>query len=291
MVGPVQRREVARYFRERFGLSERRACKLAGLWRSTSQYRSRRLEPEGLRQRIIELAAERPRFGYPRIHALLRREGLEFNRKRVYRIYRQESLQLRRKKRKRAAAAPRRAIPVPDQPHRRWSMDFVSDSLRTGQQLRTLNVVDDCTRLCTVQVVDTSISGRRVARALDIAAECYGLPECIVVDNGPEFTSRALDQWAYDHGVELCFIEPGKPVQNAFCESFNGKFRDECLNQHAFDDVEDAREKIEAWRQDYNACRPHESLGWLSPEEYASSLASGSALRASPPARLAVTCS
>jgi putative transposase len=267
-------------------MSARRACRLAGLWRSSWQYRSRRREPEGLRERIKELAAERPRFGYPRLHVLLRREGRLYNRKRIYRIYRDEKLQLRRKRRKRVASAPRRAIPLPDRPHVRWSMDFMSDSLRTGQRVRALNIVDDCTRVCTAVTVDTSIPGVRVARTLDEATTIYGTPSCIVVDNGPEFISRALDEWAYAHGVELHFIDPGKPNQNAFVESFNGKMRDECMNQHAFDDLGDARRKIEAWRQDYNTCRPHESLGWRTPEEYAASLASGSALRASPPATL-----
>lgn len=283
MVGPVKRKALARYFIKAFEMSSRRACRLAGLWRSTWEYRSRRVEPAGLRRRIKELASERPRFGYPRLHVLLRREGHVFNRKRIYRIYREEGLQLRRKKRKRVAAAPRRAMPIPDRPHKRWSMDFMSDSLRTGQRMRTLNVVDDCTRICTAITVDTSITGERVARTLDEATAVYGQPKGIVVDNGPEFISRVLDEWAYSRGIELHFIQPGKPNQNAFVESFNGKMRDECLNQHAFDDLADARNKIEAWRRDYNACRPHESLGWRSPEEYAASVTSGSALRADSP--------
>ncbi len=275
-----------RFLLEGFQVSQRRACELAGLWRSTWQYTSRRREPEGLRRRIKELAVERPRFGYPRLHVMLRREGHHVNRKRVYRIYREEGLQLRRKKRKRVAAACRRAIPVPQRPHERWSMDFVSDSMRTGQKLRVLNIVDDCTRLSTAITADTSISGQRVVRTLEEAAAVHGLPKSIVTDNGPEFTSRALDQWAHDNGVQLFFIEPGKPVQNAFVESFNGKFRDECLNQHVFDDVHDARRKISAWREDYNTRRPHESLGWKTPQEHAASLVGASALRASTPTRL-----
>ena len=275
MVGPARRKDLAHYFIKSFEMSSRRACRLAGLWRSTWQYRSRRTEPEGLRQRIKKLASERPRFGYPRLHIMLCREGRKYNRKRIYRIYRQENLQLRRKKRKRVASAPRRAMPVPDRPHKRWSMDFMSDSMRTGQRLRVLNVVDDCTRLSTVGTVDTSLPGERVVRSLDEAIAIHGKPEGIVVDNGPEFISRVLDEWAYTNGVELHFIEPGKPNQNAFVESYNGKMRDECLNQHAFDDLDDARRKIESWRQDYNTNRPHESLGWLSPEEYAASLTSG----------------
>lgn len=268
-------------------MSERRACRLAGLWRSTLRYVARRRDPTELRARLKELAAERPRFGYPRLHVMLGREGLLRNRKLIYRIYREENLQLRRRRRrKRPAAATRRAIPMPDRPHRRWSMDFVSDSLRTGQHLRALNIVDDCTRLCVAIEVDTSISGARVARALDQAGDLFGLPEVIVVDNGPEFISMALDQWAYDNGLRLHFIDPGKPVQNAFVESFNGKFRDECLDMHAFDDLDHARQVIECWRNDYNDVRPHQSLGGSTPSAYLASLASGSALRASPPATL-----
>lgn len=288
MVGPAKRRDLAHYFRDDFNMSERQACRVAGLWRTTLRYVRRREEPPGLRRRLVELAAERPRFGYPKLHTLLEREGLRYNRKRIYRLYREERLQLRRRKRrKRAAAAPRKAIPLPDRPHRRWSMDFMSDSLRTGQSLRALNVVDDCTRLCAAIEVDISITGARVARTLDRASQVYGRPQVIVVDNGPEFTSRALDQWAYERGVSLHFIEPGKPVQNAFVESFNGKMRHECLNAHLFDDLGDAREKIEAWRQDYNAVRPHQSLGNLTPQEYAASLAYDSPLRGSSPATLA----
>jgi putative transposase len=165
-------------------------------------------------------------------------------------------------------------------------MDFTSDSLRDGRQLRTLNIVDDCTRTCTAIEADTSLSGARVARVLDQAIETYGQPESIVVDNGPEFTSKALDHWAYVRGVTLHFIQPGKPTQNAFVESFNGKFRDECLNMHAFGDLVEARETIDRWRDDYNSCRPHESLGGQTPNQYAVSLASGAPLRGSPPATL-----
>lgn len=235
---------------------------------------------------MLELAAERPRYGCPRIHILLRREGFTANHKLTHRIYREEKLQVRRRRRKCVAAAPREAIPVPDSPHKRWSMDFVSDSLVDGRSLRTLNVVDDCTRMCVAIEVDVSLPGARVCRVLDHAAARYGWPEMIVMDNGPEFTGKALDQWAYERGVQLYFIQPGKPVQNAFAESFNGKFRDECLNQSWFTSLEHARREIEAWRQDYNANRPHSSLKGLTPEAYALRLASGSALRASPPASL-----
>ena len=168
----------------------------------------------------------------------------------------------------------------------RWSMDFVSDTLADGRSLRTLNVVDDCTRTCVAIEVDVSLPGERVCRTLDRAAAKYGWPEAIVMDNGPEFTGKALDQWAYERGVRLHFIQPGKPVQNAFVESFNGKVRDECLNQTWFTGLGHARDIVAAWQQDYNDVRPHRSLGGMTPAEYDRRLASGSALRASPPASL-----
>lgn len=289
MVSPASRRRAVDYLQDQHQLSERRACRIAGLSRSVRRYESRRVEPEGFRARMIELAAQRPRFGCPRIHIMLRRDGFLVNHKRTHRIYCEEKLQVRRKRRRRVAAAPREAKPVPDQPHKRWSMDFVSDGLLDGRSLRALNVVDDCTRLCVAIEADLSISGERVGRVLDRAAARYGWPEVIVMDNGPEFTSKALDQWAYERGIHLYFIQPGKPVQNAFVESFNGKMREECLNQSWFTSLEHARQVIEAWRQDYNSVRPHRSLGGLTPEEYERRLTSGSALRASPPVSLLAT--
>jgi len=268
-VSPASRRQAARHVREKHGLSERRACRLVGLPRSVSQYRSRRVEPAGLRKRMLELASERPRFGCPRIHVLLRREGFEFNFKRIHRIYRQEKLQVRgrRRRRKRAAAAPREAIPMPACPHERWSMDFTSDSFGSGRKFRTLNVVDDFSRKSVAIEVDLSLPGERVARVLDQAAAKHAWPDTIVVDNGPEFTSIAMDQWAFERGVKLHFIDPGKPVQNAFVESFNGKFREECLSENWFQNLEHARRVIAEWRRDYNHVRPHKSLGWRTPVE------------------------
>jgi putative transposase len=244
------------------------------------------VEPPRLRGRLIELAALRPRFGYKRLHVLLRREGFEVNHKRIYRLYSEERLTVRKKRRKQVCGSPRAAMPTPDRPHQRWSMDFVSDSLMSGRAIRALNVVDDCTRVCVAIEVDFSLPGERVARVLDRAAARYGWPETIGMDNGPEFRSRALDQWAWERGVTLHFIQPGKPIQNAFVESFNGKLRQECLNESWFTSLDDARRTIEAWRQDYNQVRPHQSLGWIPPEVFAGNLPSGSALRASPPGRL-----
>lgn len=269
MVKPVARRALVAWAREEYGVSVRRACCLSSLAESTYRYRSRRKEPDGLRTHLLELAAERPRFGYRRLHVLLVREGWQVNHKRIQRMYREERLVVRRKKRKRVAAMPRKRRELPAAANERWSLNFTSDTLATGRCFRTLNVVDDFTRECVAIEVDTSISGKRVARVLDRVIERRGLPTTLVVDNGPEFTSRALDTWAYRRGIQLDFIRPGKPVENCFVESSNGKFRDECLNAHWFTNLGDARSKIEVWREDYNQVRPHQSLGDLSPKEYA----------------------
>jgi putative transposase len=181
---------------------------------------------------------------------------------------REEGLVVRRKKRKRVAAAPRETRPALTGPNQRWPMDFMGDSLKDGRLLRVFNVVDDWSRFCPAIEVDLSLSAHRVVRALEQAGELYGLPKSIVMDNGPEFTSRALHQWAHERGVELIFIRPGKPIENAYAESFNGRVREECLNQHWFDDVDHARELCEAWREDYNSIRPHTSLGGLAPAEF-----------------------
>ena len=223
-----------------------------------------------LRERLLELAAERPSFGYRRLHVMLLREGWEINRKRVYRVYRELGLAVRRKKRKRVAQANRLPRVVPISADLQWSMDFMRDTLSDGRVFRTLNVVDDATRECLSIEVDTSLSGHRTARVLDRIAEKRGsYPDRLVLDNGPEGTSKALDTWAYMNGVALAFIRPGKPVENCFVESFNGKFRDECLDMHWFLDVYDTRKRIEDWRLDYNHQRPHSSLGNLTPKEYA----------------------
>lgn len=266
---PAARRAVAAWACGEYEVSVRRACCLSSLAESTYRYRSRRKEPEGLRSRLLELAAERPRFGYRRLHVLLVREGWRVNHKRIQRMYREERLMVRRKRRKRVAMAPRERREAPVRANERWSMDFTSDSLESGRGFRTLNVVDDFTRECVAIEVDTSISGERVGRVLDRVIERRGLPTTLIVDNGPEFTSRALDAWAYRRGIQLDFIRPGKPVENCFVESFNGKFRDECLSANWFVHLEDARRRIEIWRHDYNRVRPHQSLGDIPPKEYA----------------------
>lgn len=250
-------------------MSQRRACSLIGISRNTLRYRSRRkMRDETLRKRMRELSERRRRFGSPRIHVLLKREGLVVNHKRTERIYAEEGLSLRVRKRKKRTAMARVELPSPERPNQRWSMDFVQDQLADGRRFRTLTIVDSFTRECPALEVDTSIGGKRVARVLDRLAFLRGLPEAITIDNGPEFTSNALDEWAYRNNVKLDFIRPGKPVENAYIESFNGKFRDECLNDNWFLSLDDAREIIEAWRIDYNRQRPHSSLDNLTPMEY-----------------------
>jgi len=212
------------------GLSQRRACRLAGLNLSTWQYSSIKQPVAGLRARIIELAGHRRRFGYRRLYILLRREGWVINHKAVHRIYREEGLQVRRHKRKRIGPTDRQPIELPGRINERWSMDFVSDVLSNGNRIRTLNIVDDFSRECPAIEVDTSLTGARVVRVLERLSQTRKLPRAIVVDNGPELISKVLDEWAYRNGVRLHFIEPEKPIQNAFVESFNGKFRDECLS-------------------------------------------------------------
>jgi putative transposase len=221
-----------------------------------------------LRERLHELAEARPRWGYRRLHVLLRREGIPINRKRTYRLYREERLMVRRRKRKRVIVV-RRPMEVPTRVNERWSMDYMSDSFVSGRRYRILNVVDDCSHEDLASEVDTSLPAVRVIRVLEELEIERGLPKRIVLDNGSEFRSQTLDEWAYRRGVQLAFIEPGKPVQNAFVESFNGKMRDECLNQHWTRDVAEARSVIGAYREDYNEVRPHSSLGQKTPNEFA----------------------
>jgi putative transposase len=248
---------------------QRRACRLVGCHRATVRYQARPAAEDRLRERLWTLAAERPRFGYRRLTVLLRREEGAVNHQRVYRLYRAEELTVRRWARKRVA----RTIRVPLAPPRCggevWAIDFMQDTLANGRAFRTLNVVDLFTRACLAIEVDTSLPGRRVARVLEQLCEQYGKPTQLRLDNGPEFTGQALEAWAYQQGVQLDFIDPGKPMQNGYLESFNGRFRDECLNQHWFLDLADARRLIEEWRVDYNGVRPHSGLNDLSPLAFA----------------------
>ena len=269
--------------KETHSLSERRACGLVGITRSSHRYRHRCRDDRELRERLRQLAYQRQRFGYRRLGVLLRREGVVVNHKRVYRLYREEGLAVRRQRRKRVARTGRVARRALCQENERWSLDFMADSLATGRSFRTLNIVDDWSRECLMIAVDTSLPGARVARVLDQLQASRGTPQCIVLDNGPELTSAIVDQWAAGHGVVLDFIEPGKPIQNAYIEGFNGKFRDECLNQHWFSNLVEAREIIEAWRQDYNRERPHSALGYATPREFAESVESQESLLANRP--------
>ena len=236
---------------------------------SSYYYKPKPSNEGALRAALKEAASKRRRWGYRKLAMKLRREGFTDNHKRIYRVYREEGLQVPMR-RKRKAALWRGEKPEASG-HRddRWSMDFMSDQLANGRRIRTLNIVDDHTRECLAIEVDSSLSGHRVCRVLDRLVAERGHPKRLITDNGPEFTSKVLDRWAYEHCVELQFIQPGKPVQNAFVESFNGTMRNECLNEHWFLDLDDAKELIEAWRIDYNTERPHSSLGGMTPGEFA----------------------
>lgn len=263
---PAARRQAARHFIEVFGLSQRQACELVGLQRCIYRYQSRRQDDALLRERLKQLAREHPRWGYRFLCVLLRREGHKVNHKRVLRLYREEGLKLRPKKRRKVVSVQRVTPQATTGVNQRWSMDFVSDTLSCGRRFRALTLVDCHSRECLALEVDTSLNGERVVRVLERLKETRGLPAVIQTDNGPEFTGHALDAWAYKNRVKLFFIEPGKPVQNAHIESFNGKLRNECLNLEWFTSLREARQVIEEWRNCYNGFRPHSSLDNLPPE-------------------------
>lgn len=269
----TQRRQVVTYLRAMHHYSARRACRLVGLARSRWQAvleRPRRDAP--LVTRLLTLASERPRFGYERLHLLLRREGVVVNHKKVYRLYREAQLHVRPKRRRKRAAEARVVLPPALALNERWGMDFIHDQCVDGRRFRCLTMVDECSRESPVIVVDTSLRAARVIEALEQLAAGRGLPRTLIVDHGPEFISTALDLWAYRRGVQLHFIRPGKPTENAYIESFHSRFRDECLSAHWFESLTDARFLIERWRQDYNDARPHTSLGGLTPTEKARQL-------------------
>ena len=252
-------------------MSERRACTVLQVCRSVYRYKSQADDQAALRMRIREIAFVRIRYGYKRIHVLLCREGWRVNHKRVYRLYCLEGLNLRRKRPRRSKSAAHREKGMPATgPNECWSMDFMSDALFDGRRLKILTVVDNYTRESLAIEMGRGIKGQEVVQVLDRLAAKRPLPKTIYCDNGPEFTSKALDMWAYRNGVTIDFSRPGKPIDNGYIESFNGRFREECLNTNWFLSLEDAREKIEAWREDYNESRPHMSLGYLTPLEFAS---------------------
>jgi putative transposase len=262
----AQRRAAVHEVMTAAGVSERRACRFTDVARSTQRYLPARDDRE-LRARLETLAILKPRWGYRRLHWLLEREGTHVNRKRVQRVYRDAGLHVRRRRRKRVSVA-RVPATVPARPNERWSMDFMSDTLGDGRTFRIFTLVDDCARSSPGLIADFSLSADRVTRFLDALPD---LPTDLVCDNGPEFTSQCFDQWAHERGVRLHFIRPGKPVDNCYIESFNGRLRDECLNQSWFVSLRDAQRTIEAWRVEYNVARPHSALADRTPAEFAES--------------------
>jgi len=269
VVTPAARREAVAHLCSAYEVSERRACKAVVVDRSSVRYRSRRADDGALRSRLKELASERRRFGYRRLHILLRREGVQINHKKLRRLYREEKLQVRRRGGRKRALGTRAPRIVPQGANQRWSLDFVSDQFGSGRRFRILTVVDDFTKECLALVADTSLSGMRVARELDLVIATRGLPACVVSDNGTELTSCAILSWAQERQVDWHYIAPGKPTQNAFVESFNGKLRDELLNETIFVSLDDARHALADWKNDYNLVRPHSAIGNIAPFEFA----------------------
>lgn len=269
LVGP--RRDVALVMAEH-GLSERRACKLLKLDRTAYRYEPRPDRNRELRQELVELAKQKPRFGYRRLGALLEKRGRKANPKRLYRLYCQEHLAVRRLKRKRI----QRTVPAAAKltgANQEWAIDFVTDSLATGRSFRALTIVDGYTRECPAIEVDSCLTAQRVTRVLARVVAERGAPAAIRCDNGPEFTSRHFLSWCEEQKIPVVFIAPGRPMQNGHIESFNGRLRDECLNANWFTTLTDAKQKIEAWREDYNTERPHSALAYRTPEEFAAQLA------------------
>lgn len=265
MVTPAARREAVSHLREHHAVSERRACQVLGADRTVVRYRSIRPDDAVTRARLRALAGERRRFGYRRLGLLLAREGVRLNHKKLRRIYAAERLQVRRRGGRKRALGTRTPIALPDAVNQRWSLDFVSDTLSDGRRFRMLCVVDDFSRECLALVADTSLSGLRLVRELDGIVARRGLPLSVVSDNGTELTSVAVLRWSQDRAVAWHYIAPGKPQQNAFVESFNGRLRDECLNETVFTSLRHARAVLAAWQQDYNHVRPHSALGGRTP--------------------------
>lgn len=267
--------------RAKTNISERRACALVGLSRTVLHYEPKASD-DSLQQRLIELAGERRRFGYRRLHILLEREGFEANHKRVHRLYRLAGLAARRRRKRDRVSVERKPLQIPSGPNHTWSMDFVFDALANGRPIKCLTVVDDCTKEAVEIAVAKRINGQGVADILDAVCRFRGYPAAIRTDQGPEFTGRSLDQWAHANNVKLILIQPGKPTQNAYIESFNGKFRDECLNEHWFTSIEHAKTLIAIWRRDYNEIRPHSAIGDRTPAEFAQTLREQGALSKKP---------
>jgi putative transposase len=277
---PAAKREAVVHLVATYEMSERRACCTVQVGRKTVRYRSRRPPDAELRGRLRELAGEQRRFGYRRLHVLLLAEGHVLNRKKTQRLYREEGLTVRKRKGRKRATGARAPILVGARPNARWSLDFVHDQLSNGRRLRILNVIDDVTKECLAAVADTSISGRRVARELDAVIARRGKPGLIVSDHGTEFTSNAMLAWAQANRVNWHFIAPGKPMQNGICEAFNGRMRDELLNETIFYDLDHARAALARWANGYNQQRPHSALGYMTPAAFAGTFtATGDRLR------------
>ena len=272
MVGPVAKREAVAHLHNVFQMSERRACTLVAADRKMIRYRSCRPHDVELRTRLRDLANQRRRFGYRRLFILLREQGEPSGVNRIYRLYREEGLTVRRRKARRRAVGTRTPILVEAKVNARWSLDFVHDQFVFGRRFRILNIVDDVTRECLAAIPDTSISGKRVARELTMLIDTRGKPKMIVSDNGTEFNSNAILGWAKEQRVEWHYIAPGRPMQNGYIESFNGRMRDELLNESLFIDLDQARQLIGDWAIDYNTARPHSSLGYKTPAAYAGTL-------------------
>ena len=269
MVTPVVERQAVAHLCQSFEVSQRRACQVIEADRTSMRYRSVRPDDAVLRARLRELAAVRRRFGYRRLLLLLRREGTLVNHKKLRRLYREERLQVRRRGGRKRALGTRAPLTLPLGQNQRWSLDFVSDTLADSRRFRMLAVVDDFTRECLTLVADTSLSGVRVGRELDAIIARRGSPQTIVSDNGTEFTSMAILRWSQETGIDWHYIAPGKPTQNAFIESFNGRLRDELLNETLFSSLGHAREVLADWMDDYNTVRPHSAIGNVPPAIYA----------------------
>jgi len=263
----VDQRSYAIWLREQYAASERRVCGLMGIAMSSYRYRTKRSD-EPLRTRLVELAREKPRFGYRRLQVLLRRSGEQVNHKRLHRVYREAGLAIRRKKRKHCVREGKPLL-ARTSANQEWALDFVHDAVECGRTIRVLSVVDAYTRECLALEVDTSFASRRVTRVLEAIIAERGVPQAIRCDNGPELTSRHFLAWCVERQIELVHIQPGKPTQNGRVESFNGRLREECLNLSWFQNLFDARRKIAAWRKEYNEERPHSSLGYKTPKEFA----------------------
>jgi putative transposase len=281
MVTPAARREAVAHLEQRYEMSQRRACSLIGADRSSVRYRHRRPDDRELREVLRGAAEAHRRFGYRRLHVILRRDGHVLNHKRTQRLYREEGLSVRRRRSRKRAIGTRAPLVTEAMANVRWSVDFVQDQFADGRRFRILNVIDDVTKESLAAVVDTSISGRRVARELTALMERRGRPGVIVSDNGTEFTSNAILEWAAKMQVKWHYIAPGKPMQNGNCEAFNGRMRGELLNETLFFGIDHAREAVAAWTHIYNTERPHSALGYQAPAAFAAQLtAMGDQLRA-----------